>query len=216
MTKRVLITAGPTHEKIDPVRFIGNQSSGKMGYAIAELFAEEGAEVYLVSGPVALKPRNPGIHLIRVTGAAEMYDACAERIHDVDVAIFSAAVADFTPLKTEERKIKSGRKNISIALKPTTDIAGKLGKDKRSNQVFVGFALETDDELKNASGKLLKKNLDLVVMNSLRDEGAGFGTDTNKVTFIDREGRIMQFDKKPKSEVARDIFLWIEKHMRDA
>jgi len=216
MTQRVLITAGPTHEKIDPVRFIGNQSSGKMGYAIAEIFAEHGAEVHLVSGPVDLKPRNPGIRLTRVTSAAEMYMACAERINDMDVAIFSAAVADFTPLKAEAGKIRSAGKNISIALKPTTDIAGTLGKHKRGNQVFVGFALETENEIKNASGKLLKKNFDLVVMNSLRDEGAGFGTDTNKVTFIDREGKIMQFDKKQKSDVARDIFLWIEKYIKDA
>ena len=216
MNKRVLVTAGPTHEKIDPVRFIGNYSSGKMGYAIAEVFAEAGASVHLVSGPVDLKTRHPGIKTIHVTSASEMYEACRNVIVDMDIAIFSAAVADFTPLKSEVKKIKSGGVNLNMALKPTPDIALELGKEKRSNQLFIGFALETDDELENAAHKLRKKNLDLIVLNSLKDKGAGFGGDTNKVSFISREGEVEEFDLKPKSEVARDIYVRIEKMIKDA
>lgn len=216
MNKRVLITAGPTHEKIDPVRFIGNHSSGRMGYAIAEVFAEAGAEVLLVSGPVELKPVHPGIRLINVTTADEMYRACSGVVNEMDIAIFNAAVADFTPVRTENRKIKSGPEGLNIALKPTINIAEELGKHKRPGQIFVGFALETDNEAEHALEKLRRKNLDLIILNSLQDEGAGFRVDTNRVTFMERGGNVEQYGLKPKKEVARDIFLWIEKRIKDA
>lgn len=205
LNKKILVTAGPTHEAIDPVRFIGNHSSGRMGYAIAETFAEAGAEVVLVSGPTGIQPEHPDIQLVRVTSAAEMFEACASHIANTDIAIFSAAVADFTPETVADRKVKRGEDDLVIRLKPTTDIAATLGAEKRADQLFIGFALETHDALEHARGKLKRKNMDLVVLNSLEDQGAGFGTETNRITMIDRKGRVEAFDLKKKREVARDI-----------
>lgn len=202
--KKVLITAGPTYEKIDPVRFIGNYSSGKMGFALAEVCAERGAEVTLVAGPVTLKTKHPAIRRIDVESAAEMYKSATRNFSDADIAILCAAVADFTPKVTADKKIKRKGDNLTLELQPTQDIAAALGAVKRKGQVMVGFALETDDELANARKKLEKKNLDLIVMNSLQDEGAGFRVDTNKVTFIDRQG-LTAFGIKSKREVAEDI-----------
>ena len=203
--KKVLITAGPTYEKIDPVRFIGNYSSGKMGYALAEVCAERGAEVTLVSGPVSLTANHPAIRRIDVESAAEMYEATTRCFPDVDIAILCAAVADFTPKVTADKKIKRKGDDLKLELQPTQDIAAALGAVKRKGQVLVGFALETDDELANAHKKLKKKNLDLIVMNSLQDAGAGFRVDTNKVTIIDRHHGLTAYDTKSKLEVAEDI-----------
>ncbi len=209
--KKVLVTAGPTHEALDPVRFIGNQSTGKMGYAIAEAFATEGAQVTLVSGPTQLEPGNESIRVIRIVSAAEMYDACASIIAEMDIAVFSAAVADFTPARYSPYKIKSGLQPMTIDLEPTKDIAAELGKTKEADQVFVGFALETRDAITNAQRKLESKNLDLIVLNTLEEKGAGFGYDTNKVSMIDKLGNIDNFDLKQKAEVARDILDKIKK-----
>jgi len=216
LNKRILVTAGPTHESIDPVRYIGNHSTGKMGYALAEAFASRRAEVTLVSGPVSLEIRRQGIKLVRVTSAAEMYEACREVIGEMDVAVFNAAVSDFTPAERSSSKVKRGMKQWSIQLKPTRDIAATLGKEKREGQLFVGFALETDDELKHAREKLERKNLDLIVLNSLRHEGAGYGTDTNRVTTIDREGSVKTYELKPKQQVAGDLVELIINMIDDA
>lgn len=202
--KKVLITAGPTYEKIDPVRFIGNYSSGKMGYALAEVCAEQGAEVTLVSGPVTLTTNHPAIKRIDVESAAEMYEAATKAFPKVDISILCAAVADFTPQKTADKKIKRKGDNLKLELQPTQDIAASLGASKKKKQMLVGFALETDNELKNAQEKLKRKNLDFIVMNSLQDKGAGFRVDTNKVTIVDRHG-LTAFDTKSKREVAEDI-----------
>ena len=185
--KKVLITAGPTYEQIDPVRFIGNWSTGKMGFALAEECASRGADVTLIAGPVSLKTVHPGIKRIDVKSAHQMYEAAMEHFPDSDAAILCAAVADFTPDVTSDTKIKR-KGDMTITLKPTEDIAAALGAIKRKDQRMVGFALETDNEASNAQGKLERKNLDFIVLNSLRDEGAGFGYDTNKVTLIDRNG----------------------------
>ena len=205
LNKKVLVTAGPTHENIDPVRFIGNHSSGKMGYAISEAFAAEGAKVYLVSGPVSIDTRVKGIDILRVTSAADMFNACEEVLDSVDVAVFNAAVADFTPVESFEKKVKRGDESWNIQLKPTRDIAGELGRRKSSKQFFVGFALETDSGVEHAHEKMRRKNMDLMVLNSLQDEGAGFGTDTNKVTMIDRTGGVERYELKPKTQVAADL-----------
>ena len=202
--KKVLITAGPTYEKIDPVRFIGNYSSGKMGFALAEVCAEQGAEVTLVSGPVTLTAKHPAIHRVDVESAAEMYEAATHNFPDADIAILCAAVADFTPKVSADKKIKRKGDNLTLELQPTRDIAAALGRVKREGQVMVGFALETNDELDNARKKLKEKNLDFIVMNSLQDKGAGFRVDTNKVTIIDRQG-LTAYDTKSKREVAEDI-----------
>lgn len=202
--KKVLITAGPTYEKIDPVRFIGNYSSGKMGFALAEVCAEQGAEVTLVSGPVTLTAKHPAIHRFDVESAAEMYEAATHNFPDADIAILCAAVADFTPKVSADKKIKRKGDNLTLELQPTRDIAAALGRVKREGQVMVGFALETNDELDNARKKLKEKNLDFIVMNSLQDKGAGFRVDTNKVTIIDRQG-LTAYDTKSKREVAEDI-----------
>lgn len=201
--KKVLITAGPTHERIDPVRFIGNDSTGKMGFALAAECAERGAEVTLVAGPVSLPTPHPSIKRIDVTTAAEMHDAAVEAFKEADAAILCAAVADFTPEVTADSKIKR-KGEMTIKLVPTKDIAAALGAMKRPDQKLVGFALETDNEQANAQGKLERKNLDFIVLNSLRDPGAGFGHDTNKVTMIDREGAT-EYPLKSKKQVARDI-----------
>jgi phosphopantothenoylcysteine decarboxylase/phosphopantothenate--cysteine ligase len=202
--KRVLITAGPTREKIDPVRFISNYSTGKMGYAIAEEFAERGAEVILVSGPVEVTAKNHSINVRHVSSAQEMYEECVSFFPEIDIAVMAAAVADFTPETTAESKIKKNGDSMTIRLKPTRDIAKKLGAMKKKEQILIGFALETDDELSNAQKKLSEKNFDFIVLNSLKDKGAGFGYDTNKITLISRNG-IESFPLKSKNEVAKDI-----------
>lgn len=205
LNKTFLVTAGPTYEKIDPVRFIGNYSSGKMGFAIAAELASQGARVILVTGPTHLSLSHPKVETIRVESAGEMLDACLQHFNACDGAVMSAAVADFTPAHPASRKTKRGRENWSLELKPTTDIAAVLGASKRKGQVLVGFALETHDELANARQKLSKKNLDLIVLNSLNDPGAGFGTDTNKVTILDKYNNSEEFELKSKASVAADI-----------
>ena len=202
--KKVMITAGPTYEKIDPVRFIGNYSSGKMGYALAEACAERGAEVTLVSGPVNREVIHPNIKRINVESAAEMYQAAVKNYEDADAGILCAAVADFTPEMTAEQKIKREKDDLILRLKPTQDIAAALGKQKRPEQRLVGFALETNDEVSHAQDKLKRKNFDFIVLNSLNDKGAGFRCDTNKIAIIDRDG-ITAYPLKPKTEVATDI-----------
>ncbi|WP_310993193.1 bifunctional phosphopantothenoylcysteine decarboxylase/phosphopantothenate--cysteine ligase CoaBC [Aequorivita marina] len=208
--KKFLVTAGPTYEAIDPVRFIGNHSSGKMGYAIAEVAAALGAEVALVSGPVNLKLKNPLVEVISVTSAEEMYQAAHSHFDSCDVGILSAAVADYRPAEVVSEKIKKkdGEDDLNLQLTKTKDILASLGKIK-DNQFLVGFALETQNEEENAKLKLKKKNLDLIVLNSLRDKGAGFKTDTNKVTLIAKDNKVVPFPVKPKKEVAKDILEYI-------
>lgn len=216
MNKKVLITAGPTYEPIDPVRFIGNHSSGKMGFALAEKFANEGASVILVAGPTSMVCNHPEVKTVSVVTAAEMFQACNDVFNDIDIAVFAAAVADFTPVIYHDKKIKRGKDDLVIHLKPTTDIAADFGKRKRENQFLVGFALETNDGLKNAWKKVQKKNLDMIVLNSLTDKGAGFGTDTNKITILDDEHQVMEFKLKSKNAVAEDIISEISKKMDHA
>lgn len=201
----MLINAGPTHEAIDPVRFIGNHSSGKMGVALAAAAVACGAEVHLVAGPGVFIPEYALYSVTRVTTAAEMSEACNRLFPGFDIAVLAAAVADFTPEVSHGSKIKRGRDDMVITLKPTADIAAGLGSSKKRGQMVVGFALETDNEIENAIGKLKRKNLDMIVLNSLRDEGAGFGGDTNRVTIIDRYNKIDKFELKPKDKVAFDI-----------
>ena len=202
--KRVLITAGPTYEKIDPVRFIGNYSSGKMGFALAEECARRGAEVELVSGPVSLQIHHPSVHRTNVESAQEMFHAATERFTQADIAILCAAVADFTPTQVAGTKIKREGEELVLHLSPTHDIAQCLGNMKRDGQIMIGFALETNDEEAHAKDKLKRKNLDFIVMNSLQDKGAGFRHDTNKVTIIDAQGKT-EYPLKDKKEVAEDI-----------
>ena len=202
--KKVLITAGPTYEKIDPVRFIGNYSSGKMGYALAETCAAQGAEVTVVSGPVALTAKHPNIHIIYVESAAEMYTATTGAFPKADVGILCAAVADFTPATTATEKIKREGDTLHLDLVATHDIAAALGQAKRTDQKLIGFALETTNEKEHAKAKLAKKHLDFIVLNSLNDKGAGFAHDTNKVTIIAKNEERL-FELKTKSEVAQDI-----------
>lgn len=202
--RKIVITAGPTYEKIDPVRFIGNYSSGKMGYALAEACASRGAEVVLVSGPVTLQTVHPNIQRIDVESAAEMHRAAADAFKDADVGILCAAVADFTPEQVADQKIKREKDDLVLRLKPTCDIAASLGKEKRSDQLLVGFALETCDEVSHAQDKLARKNFDFIVLNSLNDKGAGFRSDTNKITIIDRTEAV-SYPLKRKQEVAEDI-----------
>ncbi|MGF2413710.1 bifunctional phosphopantothenoylcysteine decarboxylase/phosphopantothenate--cysteine ligase CoaBC [Ferruginibacter sp.] len=202
--KKILITAGPTYEAIDPVRFIGNHSSGKMGVAIAEEMKKRGASVTLVLGPSnILVPE--GIELIRVKSAAEMYEACISRFENIDIAVMSAAVADYTAANIATEKIKKNDGNFSIELTKTKDILKTLGEKKKTNQFLVGFALETNNEKEFALKKLQTKNADIIVLNSLNDAGAGFGHDTNKITIFDKQGNEYKFDTKPKTEVAKDI-----------
>ena len=204
--KKILITAGPTYEKIDSVRFIGNYSSGKMGFAMAEACAQRGAEVHLISGPVSLKTVHPHIRRTNVESADEMYRAATEAFSDADAAILCAAVADYRSDKQIDGKIKRENKaTMSLSLVRNKDIAQTLGERKRSDQVLAGFALETNDGEKQAQGKLERKHLDMIVLNSLEDNGSGFMGDTNKITIIDREGNIEYFPLKTKSEVAVDI-----------
>ncbi|MCP4309963.1 MAG: bifunctional phosphopantothenoylcysteine decarboxylase/phosphopantothenate--cysteine ligase CoaBC [Bacteroidetes bacterium] len=213
---RILITAGPTQESIDPVRYIGNHSSGKMGFAIAETFAALGAEVTLIAGPVSLKLADTRIGLVQVNTAEEMFRETEKRIDKSDIAVFSAAVADFTPVEPAAAKVKRGKEEWNIRLKPTTDIASEMGKRKKSGQLFVGFALETDNGLENAKLKLESKNLDLIVLNHAGEEGAGFGTDTNRVTMISRSGEVEEYELKPKSRVAKDLADRVVKMIEDA
>lgn len=202
--KKVLITVGPTYEKIDPVRFIGNYSSGKMGYALAESCARRGAEVTLVSGPVQVKAQHPSIKVIKVESAHQMHEAAIEVFPTSDAAILCAAVADFTPEMKADQKIKREKEDLILRLVPTEDIAAALGKIKKENQCLVGFALETNNELANARHKLEKKNFDFIVLNSLQDAGAGFQCDTNKITIVDKE-KATPYPLKTKTEVADDI-----------
>ncbi len=205
LNKHFLVTAGPTYEKIDPVRFIGNYSSGKMGYAIASELCLAGAKVTLVSGPVEIKNTNPEIQLIPVESAKQMHEKCVSIFPETDGAVMCAAVADFTPVSFSGSKIKREKDDLVIHLKPTIDIAGDLGLLKSEDQILVGFALETNDELSNAFLKLQRKNLDLIVLNSLNDTGAGFGVDTNKITLIGKDNIPAFFELKSKTEVAADI-----------
>jgi len=210
--KKVLITAGPTYEAIDPVRFIGNHSSGKMGYAIAEAAAGLGASVILISGPTHLQLKHNLIEVIRVTSAAQMLDAVQANFDKVDIAVAAAAVADYRPAQVANQKIKKKEASMSIALEPTTDILAYMGKTK-GKQFLVGFALETENEIANAKGKLERKHLDLIVLNSLNDQGAGFKTETNKVTFISKSGAVVPQELKPKDEVAKDLLHMIQNLM---
>ena len=212
--KTFLVTAGPTFEKIDPVRFIGNYSSGKMGYAIAEVLADCGAKVILVSGPVSISTKKNNIHVVDVETAAEMYAECLSQFPNCDGAVMCAAVADFAPAKVENKKTKSGKKNWNLELQPTNDIAAKLGNLKSEKQILVGFALETNDEMANAKKKLERKNLDFIVLNSLKEKGAGFQVDTNKITIIDKNNNQQFFELKTKKEVAVDIVDCIKSIMK--
>ncbi len=202
---KILVTAGPTYEAIDPVRFIGNHSSGKMGFAIADELASMGADVTLVTGPTAQISKQQNIKRVNVISAAQMLEACLTAYGDAKACIMSAAVADYTPADVATQKIKKKDDDLSIELKKTTDILKTLGEAKREGQILVGFALETNNEEMNAITKLQKKNLDFIVLNSLNDAGAGFAGDTNKITIIDRELKKTTFDLKSKEAVARDI-----------
>ena len=203
--KKILITAGPTYEPIDPVRFIGNHSSGRMGFALAESLAELDASVVLISGPTSLRISNANITTISVTSAEEMYLECMHYYPEMDGAILSAAVADYRPARYAEKKIKSSHKNLVLDLEPTRDIAEQLGKIKKNHQFLVGFALETDKETANACKKLKRKNFDFIVINSLTDQGAGFQTETNKISILDKNNKLLNFELKSKKEVAIDI-----------
>ncbi len=202
--KKILITAGPTYERIDPVRFIGNWSSGKMGFALAKECARRGAMVTLVAGPVALETPHPAIHRIDVESGEEMYEAATAHFPEADAAILCAAVADFKPEHVADRKIKRGKDDLVLRLQPTHDIAAQLGKTKREGQRLVGFALETDNEMAHAQDKLLRKNLDFIVLNSLRNEGTCFQSDQNQISIVSRNGQ-KDFGRKDKGKVAADI-----------
>ncbi len=210
--KKVMITAGPTYEAIDPVRFIGNHSSGKMGFALAEQAAQLGAKVILITGPTSEKVNGSLVNRVDVVSAEEMYNTVHQFYKEMDIAIFAAAVADYAPVEVADQKIKKKDTSLHIDLKPTKDILASVGKIKK-DQFLVGFALETNDELENAKGKLKRKNLDLIVLNSLQDKGAGFKLDTNKITLIDQEEKITSFEVKSKKEVAADIFKEITKKL---
>ncbi|MGN5956511.1 bifunctional phosphopantothenoylcysteine decarboxylase/phosphopantothenate--cysteine ligase CoaBC [Sphingobacterium lactis] len=202
--KKALVSAGPTYEAIDPVRFIGNHSSGKMGYAIAKQLQALGAEVTLVSGPTALNSPSQ-VNRVDVVSAQQMFEAMDKHFQESDIVVMSAAVADYTPVEVADQKIKKKAEDFSIALKKTTDILASLGKEKRDNQTLVGFALETNNELAHAKDKLERKNLDFIVLNSMQDKGAGFAHNTNKITVINRAGEVTAYDLKSKDEVAKDI-----------
>jgi phosphopantothenoylcysteine decarboxylase/phosphopantothenate--cysteine ligase len=203
--KKALVTAGPTYEAIDPVRFIGNHSSGKMCYAIAEQLSALGAEVTLVSGPTSLNLTDKRINRIDVTSAEEMLQACLSIFKNYDISICSAAVADYRPKEIANLKIKKDSPEFALDLIKTPDILAKLGQEKKAGQILVGFALETNNEVENAIKKLEKKNLDFIVLNSMNDEGGGFKNDNNKITIIDRNKKQEKFELKPKNEVAADI-----------
>jgi phosphopantothenoylcysteine decarboxylase/phosphopantothenate--cysteine ligase len=203
--KNILITAGPTYEKIDPVRFVGNYSTGKMGFALAETCAKHGADVCLITGPVQLKTNHQNIERINVESAEEMYEAAINRFYSMNGAILCAAVADFTPVISSSTKLKREEENLILQLKPTTDIAAALGEMKMDSQFLVGFALETNNEEANALGKMERKNFDFIVLNSLQDAQSGFGFDTNKISILYRSGSKKEFELKSKKAVAEDI-----------
>jgi len=203
--KKVLITAGPTREAIDPVRYISNHSTGKMGYAIAESFLRHGADVILISGPVCINMNHQNLKIVKVNSASEMYLACCHFFEEVDVAVFAAAVADYRPEHVSVQKIKKDDSSFTIKMVKNIDIAYEFGRIKSNEQISVGFALETNDELKHAIGKLNKKNFDMVVLNSMNDANAGFGYDTNKINIIKKDFSISEFSLKPKAHVAEDI-----------
>jgi len=203
--KKAFVSAGPTYEPIDPVRFIGNRSSGKMGVAIAKELSKQGAEVTLIMGPSDIVPVNGSIDIVRVSTAEEMFAACTETFKTSDLGIMAAAIADYTPVKKEKEKIKKTTHNLSIELKQTADVLKTLGEQKKDKQVLVGFALETTNEKQNALNKLKNKNADLIVLNSLNDAGAGFEQDTNKITIFEKRGKVFEFKTKSKQEVAKDI-----------
>ena len=209
-SKKILITAGPTYESIDPVRFIGNHSSGKMGYALANAFADKGADVTLISGPTNLGVTNPLIHLHQITSAKQMFDLVEQKWNQNEIGVFAAAVADYTPKHVSDSKIKKTEDDLQIDLIKTTDILNWAGQNKKSFQKLIGFALETNDAEKNALKKLNKKNLDAIVLNSLSDKGAGFGFDTNKVTILDKSSNKLKFDLLSKDETANNIVTYIE------
>lgn len=210
--KQALVTAGPTHEALDPVRFIGNNSSGKMGYAIARALADHGANVTLISGPTHINLEHPLVNIIRVTTANEMYEACQKAFPKTDITVLSAAVADYKPAERANQKIKKTDDNLTVQLIKNPDIAAELGRQKKDGQFMVGFALETENEETNAKKKIVSKNFDMIVLNSLNDEGAGFGHDTNKISLITRNGDIRKFSLKNKKEVASDIVNAIAEH----
>lgn len=212
--KKVLVTAGPTYEKIDPVRFIGNFSTGKMGYAISSLLCKNHADVLLISGPTSLPPVLSVQNFVQVQSANEMYKACLKYFSQYEIIILAAAVADYRPVNVHDRKIKSKADKMVLELEKTVDIAQSLGAIKKPGQMLVGFALETDNEIENARIKLQKKNLDFIVLNSLRDEGAGFGFDTNKITVIGADNKIHKFGLKLKEEVAFDILSVISEKLQ--
>ncbi len=201
---KAMVTAGPTQEPIDAVRYISNRSSGKMGLALARELSRQGAEVTLISGPIALEP-DEGIRTIQIETAAEMHTACMKIFSGQKLVLMAAAVADYTPIKPATHKLKKKDNNTAIELKPTTDILAEMGSKKKKSQVLVGFALETNDEMANAKSKRKNKNLDMIVLNSLNDQGAGFGHNTNKISIIDHKNRITTFELKPKNQVASDI-----------
>jgi phosphopantothenoylcysteine decarboxylase / phosphopantothenate---cysteine ligase len=203
--KRALVTAGPTYEALDPVRFIGNNSSGKMGFAIAEELANQGAEVELIAGPTHLVLEHNQVKVTRVVSAEEMYNQCTSKFAASDITVLSAAVADYKPAHKADQKIKKSADQMMVELTKTHDIAAELGRLKNNEQLIVGFALETENEKANAEKKIVSKNFDLIVLNSLNDTGAGFGHDTNKISIIDRKGHIKEFNLKSKKEVAKDI-----------
>ena len=203
--QKALVTAGPTYEAIDPVRFIGNHSSGKMGFALAEALAGKGASVKLVCGPTAEKTNNPNIKRVDVVSASGMYEACLDHLSENNIIVMAAAVADYKPNTIANKKIKKTASIPKIELVPTEDILAAIGKKKKKSQFLVGFALETDNEVKNAKDKLHRKNLDLIILNSLKDKGAGFKTDTNKIAIIDKDNNVEKFKLKTKQEVAKDI-----------
>ena len=212
--KKAMVTAGPTYEAIDPVRFIGNHSSGKMGFALAEELYLQGADVLLITGPSQQKISYKGIELVRVISAAEMFIACESAFAKADIIVMSAAVADYTPLNAATEKIKKQSDSFDLSLKKTTDILKHLGQQKKAGQFLVGFALETNNEKENALAKLRSKNLDAIILNSLNDTGAGFGVDTNQVTVIDKSGQEKSFTLKSKKEIAKDIVSFIaENHV---
>jgi phosphopantothenoylcysteine decarboxylase / phosphopantothenate---cysteine ligase len=213
--KTVLITAGPTQEALDPVRFISNHSTGKMGFSLAEVFAREGARVKLVSGPTQQQAHHPNIKVIPVVSAEDMYNASSTLFAESDIAVLAAAVADYRPIEKAEQKIKKTDGNLTLALTKTRDIAASLGKVKRPGQVMAGFALETENEQQNALKKLDAKNFDLIVLNSLNDKGAGFGHDTNKITILDHKHGVRTFDLKDKKDVALDIVNAIIEKLHD-
>lgn len=206
--KRVLITSGPTVEPIDPVRYISNHSTGRMGVALANTFKEAGADVTIVTGPTTVDIF-PGINIIKVTTAEQMYGACMKEVEAAEIIIMAAAVADYTPVDVSSQKIKKNGDELHIVLKPTKDILSAAGKIKRPDQVLIGFALETENEKQNAMGKLKRKNADFIILNSLNDEGAGFGSNTNKISILGKDGSERSFPLKPKEDLATDIVTFI-------